>query len=507
MMTSTIRLFLFLFFGILLLPAFAGNETSVPEGNDSTNTEFWRNLGYQARLNDLFDSSLYYYNKVLDISPNDYDALLATARLYYRFWNLPMALKRYGSIYEADSSDVEALTGMGLSYHRQGEYDLSVSYLDKALRYLPGHIPALFGKARSLGFDGKMKEAIPVYEQILAIDDTWAEAWEGKGKMLYWLNRPVSALPCYARALELDPGNPDYEKGVKRMKNLTAWTPAFSFRQVMEDEEVYRVVANINQISLSKRVSDHFGFNVGTMLDISNKTFLYDSLFGRRFDNTWISTNLFFGNHTLTANVGYSRSDSIFSAYGLSWTYGFRIGKVRFWNSLGLSYDYFYYWNKVSRDYVHDNLSITFKTWNLQSKVLWGEVRTAAVYSDSGFVDIKNPFMIVRTSLIKEVIKKPSVSVVLTHEWRNYDKRSPLYWSPYKRSMISPGIKISHTWKDLYMSGVFNAGMDNYDIGNVDGSAELGYTLNKWSFGTGYSGFYNKYYKNRVLYFVVKARL
>lgn len=491
---------------MLLFPASTMAMLETGTGKDTTDTEYWRNLGYQARLKGLPDSSLYYYNKVLDLRGNDYDALLATARLYYQFWNLPMAIQRYGSIYKADNTDVEALTGMGLSYGRQGIYDTSIYYLEQALIYLPGHWPAMFGKARYLSFDGKLKEALQAYDDILALDNTWAEAWEGKGKMYYWMNRPVSALPCYKRALELDPGHPDYEKGVKRMKELTAWTPAYTFRQVMEDEQVYRVVANINQVSLSKRVSDHLAFSAGSMLDISDRTYIYDSLLDRRFDNSWLSLQLLYGNHSLNARVGYSFSDSVYSAYGLSWNAAFRIKKVRFWNSLGASYDYFYYWNRVSRDYFHDNLSITWKRLKFDNRFMKGTVREALVYSDTTFVSIENPFMLNRASLSYTIVEKPAIAAVMTYEWRSYNNRSPLYWSPYQRSLLSPGLKFSHEWKGLKWNGNINIGFDNYDVFNIDGGVNTSYDLGRFTFAAGYSGFYNEYYKNRVLYILLKAR-
>jgi len=484
---------------------------------DSNDPEYWRAKGYHARIEGKSDSSLIYYNKVLEINPDDWDATLATARLYYAAWKLPEALQRYKAMFEMDSTDIHALNGLGLTHLRLGQYDKALKYLNLTLYHSPNFVSALMGKAKIVGDNGKMKEAIELYDMVIAVDSTIAEAIAGKATMLFWSNRPKSALPLFERALELDPTNKVYEQSINRMKRILAYNIGISYQNILEEEfwleeDVYSIRANVEHLFVSKRLNDFFGLGAGVVVDFSDKVALAGDT-SRRFDNYYVSAQFIKRDHSLDARFGYSITDDVPTNYGLTWNSAYRVGKLRISNRLSYNYDYFYYWNQVSRDYINEYIRLNYKKWSLESSLLKGVVRPAILLIEGEYFTDSNPFTIIRSGISYKIIEKPNISIALVHEWRNFDNRSIKYWSPSERSLISPGLRISHEWKNWYAYGVVNVGQATYlnqdkeDERNIDGSADVGYTWGKWTFGLGYSGYSNPYYQNSTFSVVLKTRL
>jgi len=78
---------------VLLLPfkyALAQEET-----NNNLIKEEWRKAGYQAKLSGDLNASLNNYQKILVLDGNDYDALLATAKIYFQMHNYEKALEQF----------------------------------------------------------------------------------------------------------------------------------------------------------------------------------------------------------------------------------------------------------------------------------------------------------------------------------------------------------------------------------------------------------------------------
>jgi tetratricopeptide (TPR) repeat protein len=75
---------------------------------------------------------------------------------------------------------------------------------------LPNDIEARAKLGFIAGIEGKTDSAILIYQEIIDIEPTYAEAYAGIGKMYYWKNKPKSALRYYDKAIRLDPANSDY---------------------------------------------------------------------------------------------------------------------------------------------------------------------------------------------------------------------------------------------------------------------------------------------------------
>ena len=219
--------------------------------------EDWRKLGYQAKVNNQFMVAIENYEKVLNIDNNDYDALLATAKLHFKLNNHQKALERYLTIYEKDATDVEALNGIGECCFAMKKNEEAIIYFQKAISFLPKHVPLYLNLAKVYLAQNNLKLAKKTYEKGLVYDNTYAEAWAGIGKIYYWENKPKSALTCYLKARHLDPTNEKIETEYKLVRNEMAFTCSAGLTIQTEEEEVYKIKAILQRYELAKRINNY----------------------------------------------------------------------------------------------------------------------------------------------------------------------------------------------------------------------------------------------------------
>ncbi len=490
------------------------------------NKESWRDSGYKARLDGNLEKSITDYLQVLIIDSSDYDAKLALARLYYNIEDYKKSIHFYALIYKNDHEDVEALNGFGRCYLRLGKLSKASYYFEQAINYYPGDINMYFDLALAYSWNGNLDKAIETYNNIMKIDDSYSEAWAGIGKMLYWKQKPKSAIPYYKKALELDPDNEGILKEFNNILNEVKFQFTASLKPVEEKEESYQIDAIIQQYSLSKRLGNHFNVSANFLLDHSNRVFtnnIGDT--NRWYDNTWLKINWINANHNFNAYAGYSNSDNQFSSYGFSWKWKFKIKQFLFENIITAGYNYFYYWNRIGGTSVSNQLSIKFKKFGVKGGYLYGVVNKAEImdYYRGQYEAAENPHISYNFSLSYKLLSKPSITLSLNHSFMDFKYKSPLYYTPYGRKLTGAAITTYYPLKRFYIYGEFsyNLGTEYYydegqsskfkktmmDVDNWSLAAELGYNLKAVSFSLGGYKFYNPYYQSISGYLTIKLHL
>ncbi|NTV84980.1 MAG: tetratricopeptide repeat protein, partial [Bacteroidales bacterium] len=347
--------------------------------------ESWRLQGYQAKTEKDFATAIGFYQKILDADPADYDAKLALARLYILSEDYHQSVLLFEEIYTSDPEDVEALNGMGECYGLMGNDKKSISYYEKALSFLPDDIPQYFHLAKAYGNGGKMDEAIEVYRKIIRIDDTYSEAWAGIGKMYFWMGKPKTAVVFYEKALELDPENEEIIEESEAVERELNYVLSVNFGPVNEKEESYEINAMISKVGFEKRISDHFLVQANFLLDYSNRDYTsntYDTT--RWFTNTWVKGSWITEHHTVSAFGGYSNTDDKFSSYGMNWKLNYPAGRVTIKNALNAGYDYFYYWNKVGKKSISDDVQVSYGLLGFNAGYTYGMIDPVTVYKSEG---------------------------------------------------------------------------------------------------------------------------
>jgi len=90
-----------------------------------------------------------------------------------------------------------------------GQYVAAGSLLSRALELAPSDIRITFALGRLYKAAGHPREAIPVFDDTIRLDDRFVLAWREKGVCLEMLGESEAAETCYRRAVELDPRYPD----------------------------------------------------------------------------------------------------------------------------------------------------------------------------------------------------------------------------------------------------------------------------------------------------------
>lgn len=479
--------------------------------------ETWRSLGYQAKNDKDYDSAIGYYQKILTVDSTDYDAKLALARLYTITKDYHIAISLFSEIYTNDSTDVEAMNGMGECYGLLGQDKKSIIYYEKALSFLPEDIQQYFYLAKAYGNGGKLEQAIEVYRKIIRIDDTYSEAWAGIGRMYFWMGKPKSAFVFYERALELDPYDEEIKKEFQAVQSELDYALSINFGPVNEKEENYEITAMISKVGFEKRINDNFHIQASFLLDYSNRD--YSDNVGdttRWYNSSWVKGSWISEHHTISAYGGYTNTDNKFSTYGLSWKLNYQAGKVSFKNSINAGYEYFYYWNKVGGKAITDEALVSYGILGFNARYTYGMIDPVSVYiSDDSSGIRQNPYQAYGLSLICKVVKRPDIRIGLNYSYLNYEYKSPLYYSPFSRTLTGASTSIYYDFFRFYIYGSFsyNLGTEyNSDIEkdvkiNVDNwssNIELGYNHYPLSFSIGGSNFYNPYYQNITGFIAVK---
>jgi len=457
---------------------------------------------------------------------------LALARLYFQQQQLNSSFYYYDLIYSDDKNDVEALIGFGKIYFEQGKSDQAAFHFKRAVSLLPRYVPTYFDLAKLYQAKGDFDSARFYFTEIINIDPTYAEAWGGIGKLYYWTEKPYSAITYYKKAIALDPENKLWQKDLKNIEKTIAWRAAATFLFVNEKEESYNIDAYIQKYGLSKRISNHFDISLNTLFDRSIRDYSFDSLDAKRwYDNSWAKINFILPNNRFSAHLGYSKSDSRLSTYGLNWTSYFKISKFKFRNSLSGGYDYYYYWNQVGKNAVSNNFSVSYKKINLNLGFLYGAVidNYVADYYQNIYDTIANPHISYSVSLKYELFSKPKTFIGLRHSFYDFQYQSPRYYSPNERYLNGLFISSYYELGKFYFFGDFsyNLGKEtfyeeaingqfqgpivrydeffNENLNNWSGNIDIGYSHKNTSFSIGAGHFYNPYYENTTAYLALKS--
>jgi len=133
------------------------------------------NIGIIYNDMEQYNKALEYFDKALDLVEKGKDTS-----------GLPMDIHYFG----------RGICWMGL-----GDYDMSVESFDKAIEANPANANAWNGKGAVLYIQGKIEEALKCYDKALEIDPSFALAADNREKALAKLNTDTSSQPgdriCY----------------------------------------------------------------------------------------------------------------------------------------------------------------------------------------------------------------------------------------------------------------------------------------------------------------------
>lgn len=144
-----------------------------------------------------------------------------------------------------DPAHADALHLMGLLCIRSGQYDHAVEWIGRAIRQNPKP-DYLSNLGIALKQDGRLNEALQVFDKAIQLKPDDAQAWIRLANMLGTLDRKAEALLAYQRVFQLDPRRWDaaYQCGLL-LREAERFEEALSFFDHCDEclAEVLRVDA------------------------------------------------------------------------------------------------------------------------------------------------------------------------------------------------------------------------------------------------------------------------
>lgn len=103
-------------------------------------------------------------------------------------------------------SEVSSMLEKGRAYAAKGNYRQALKLFNKVLAKVPGNSTVWYNKALALKFLNHVPQALESFDKALVLAPNDVEAWFAKGVTLADSNQHKAALDCYFKTLEINPG-------------------------------------------------------------------------------------------------------------------------------------------------------------------------------------------------------------------------------------------------------------------------------------------------------------
>jgi Tfp pilus assembly protein PilF len=481
---------IFIFFSIFFfISSLFGNEEAI---------ELARQKGYQAKLEKNYPNAINYYQEVLEINPDDYDAKLALGRLFILQKDFSSAREFFNLILSEDKTDLEAYYGLFRISELEKHYPKQIYYLKKILEYAPTNISSeykidiLFKLSSAYENNQQYRLALNAYDKILNIDETYAEAWAEKGKLAYWTNSPFKAEQYYKTAIKLDSTHLPYKESLRKIQAVIKLNYKVLQNYLYEKEDNLKTNNYYQTYQLSKRITDLWESELDYHLLYSHrnnsgyKTAILDDFL--RFKNRifWKT------DHYIDTDIGYSFLDDKFFNYKFSMINFNNFSSISLRSQLSYNNEIFEYFNNVSRKFFNYNIKLSGFNSTFIIDYNLGQIDNNYVGTQGKIAD--NNFINYSFELTNEIME--NLNFGINYRFNDFAYKSDLYYSPINVKLY--GIVTSYYWdyKKLYNYISSNFQIDNNHDFEQSFTIEFGYDFDYFSASISYSKFNNIYYKS-----------
>lgn len=116
--------------------------------------------------------ALGYFSKVLELEPDNKNALIKKGNIFGKLGKYTDAILSYDEALEQNPDDLLALVNKGLALHFMKQYDEAIQCYDNVLKIKPDNAVALYNKASSLVQKNNTAQAFEVLALAVRQDKT-----------------------------------------------------------------------------------------------------------------------------------------------------------------------------------------------------------------------------------------------------------------------------------------------------------------------------------------------
>lgn len=167
-------------------------ERWMRDAPDQVKPYLWK-IGLGRKLSAGPEILQVYYQKALEIDPNEPSVHLGLAELYLQTHRLDEATAEYKRYLELQSDDSSAYLGLGKVAVERGDEMEAIDYFERSARLAPGDIRPLIERGKLEIRTGRFQSALGFIDQALKIDANEPEVHYQRGLVLARLGRAAEA--------------------------------------------------------------------------------------------------------------------------------------------------------------------------------------------------------------------------------------------------------------------------------------------------------------------------
>ena len=141
-------------------------------------------IGRVKAGNKQYDSALYYYDRVLALAPERYEAAYGKAWVFYDQQNNSRSLQELRYIFNKTDEYQDAFLLAGDNHYTTGQYDSAIMYYEGAYNLGSRSKELLNIMAYLYDVKGKQETAIAFYEETLQYDSTLLDVYKRLGELV-----------------------------------------------------------------------------------------------------------------------------------------------------------------------------------------------------------------------------------------------------------------------------------------------------------------------------------
>lgn len=173
-------------------------------GKPAGDVDLYLRLGCRAYAIGLVDPAIEWFEKALQIDPENIDALKNMGLSLMEKGKYEEAIEFFDAVLDREDSDVEAWKNKGICLDEIERYDEAIRCYDMALSIDSEKIEIWNNKGVCFDRKGKYKEALKCFNKALEINNGVAELWNNKGIIFYRMGKYKEAIDCFNRGLKID---------------------------------------------------------------------------------------------------------------------------------------------------------------------------------------------------------------------------------------------------------------------------------------------------------------
>lgn len=213
----------------ILLQTQTGEKFTAPQAEELKARD-WTNKSYSLHKLGRFQEAVDCLDKALELDPRDVAAWTNRGNSLNSLGRYDEAVLSLNQALELDPNDSAAWQNKGMSLSRLGRYAEALDCFDKAIAIDPFHADAWIwmNKANCLNCLGRSQEAIRCCDKALEIDPRDPDIWFNKGFTLKQMSKLEDIIPLPGVVSHSLNSKRDYEDGISCFDQALALDPRYA---------------------------------------------------------------------------------------------------------------------------------------------------------------------------------------------------------------------------------------------------------------------------------------